>query len=85
MANKMKVQYYKDMKYGIGGKRLVRVTATLLMSSERRGIVENASLTFLDDAEVDANIKRKLIQNEIGRGKNISSCYSAKPIENTDE
>lgn len=72
-ASECKVVYYEGVKVG-KRKRLAKVTATLRMISNERGIVTKCSVEKLDkyrDYEIPDSFKIE----QIGKQKNLCTCY----------
>lgn len=79
-----RVQYFKKFDFGTGRRKLGRVTAVLLMISEKRGLVESCTVTPLEEItgfKLDTQHRKYLVQGELGRGKNISACSNVEHLE----
>lgn len=75
----MKVVYYKMLTLEHKGKRLAKFTAHLRMLSDKRGVVEKVKISPVDkNDKLSQEFMKFLVQNEIGRTKNIKSCYSSE-------
>lgn len=73
----MKVVYYKMVTLEHKGKRLAKFIAHLRMLSDKRGVVEKVKVYPVDkNDKISPEFMKFLVQNEIGRAKNIKSCYS---------
>lgn len=75
----MQVVYYKNATFEHIGKRMIKVTATLEMISERRGKVIAVKIRPMDSTnKISPDYMKILVQKELGTLKNIKACYSVE-------